>query len=207
MTSPRLRRVRILEGLERLAKQFRTHEAIHPLRVPPAPVDLEMLVEDLLGPDARRFDVRSLRARGLLRLEWSDDSWWEAWVIVLPSKVKMFCDSGGGESRILASGGRNDGDQSDRLFLELLAQSRGEWFGIEMHGGPPAKVRASVDDEAFLVDLFVELFEGTEVEAEIRADWGQAADGRFDFRDDVARWLRAVSGAPLPRSARLDGRA
>ena len=87
---------------------------------------------------------------------------------MLPSKFKLFCDSSDDESRILASGGRNEGDESDRIFLELLAESAGEHFGIEMSGGAPVRVRTSIADRDFVVDLFLGLFEVAGIEADVR---------------------------------------
>jgi hypothetical protein len=202
MVTRRELKVRVLETLESRVKQFRTREELYPLRVPHEPLALDRVIEDALEEDANRFDERSLRARTLLRLEWTDGSVWEAWVIVLPSGVKLYCDSGEEEARILASGGRNAGDDSDRLFLELLADSGGRHFGIEMSGGAPARVRSSLDDRDFLTDVFVNLFEdaGAAAAAGFRADVAavlgerdltSTADGH-DFRADVARWLERV---------------
>jgi hypothetical protein len=150
--------------------------------VPHEPVPLNAIIEEAWGNGGRSFDTVALRARTLLRLEWDDGSTWDAWVIVLPSQVKLYCDSGGDEDRILASGGRNMGDETDRLFLELLADSGGQHFGIEMSGGTPSRVRSSIDDRSFLVDVFVNLFEGTALEQTMRRD-------PTDFRSDVEQWL------------------
>ena len=68
---------------------------------------------------------------------------------------------------MLASGGRNEGDESDRAFLELFAESAGSHFGVEMAGGAPRLVRSPMDRE-FLVDRFVDLFEVTESEDSLR---------------------------------------
>ena len=192
----RQQRVRVLEALEARIKQFRSREELWPLRVPSQPLLLEDVIEEALGDDRRRFDPATLRSRTLLQLTWDDGSRWEAWVIVLPSKLKVFCDSSDDETRVLASGGKNEGDETDRLFLELLAESGGRHFGLEMSGGAPSRVRSSVADREFLVDLFVNLFEGTEVERAVAdvtpQDSTEAIDGR-DFRGDVARWLKRVS--------------
>jgi hypothetical protein len=193
-------RVRLFELLERRVKQFRTREELWPLRVPADPVALEDVVGEALGGERRAFDPLSLRSRTLLSLRWQDGSEWDLWVIVLPSKVKVYCDTGGGESRILASGGRNEGDESDRLVLTLLAESGGAHFGIEMAGDAPSSVRSSIDDRAFLADVFVDLFEGTEAEASVREQLA-ALDPHpprerhitgHDFRADVERWLGVV---------------
>jgi hypothetical protein len=193
-------RLRVLEALELRVKQFKTREDLWPLRVPHEPLSLDDVLDRTLPDSTRGFDLATLRSRTLLALEWSDDSAWEAWVIVLPSKIKLFCDSSHEESRVLASGGRNDGDESDRSFLEHLANSAGHDFGIEMSGGPPVRVRSSVADREFLVDLFVNLFEVTQMEREIRRaieqrDSSAAADAQGrgrDFRADVERWIDIV---------------
>ena len=116
-----------------------------------------------------RSTPKTLRARTLLHLAWDDGAEWQAWAIALPSKAKLYCDSDDEETRVLASGGRNEGDESDRVFLQLLAESAGESFGIEMAGGAPARVRSSIADRAFLVEFFVNLFEVTGAEDSVRA--------------------------------------
>ena len=173
----RQQRLRVLEALELEAKQFRTREELFPLRIPRDPLRLDDVLERTLGDEAQRFDPSSLRARTLLRLDWPDGSNWNAWVIMLPSQLRLFCDASDSmarerchETRVLASGGRNAGDETDRQFLTLLAESAGDIFGIEMSGAPPARVRSSIADRAFLVDVFVTLFEVREMEAEIRRD-------------------------------------
>jgi hypothetical protein len=188
----RQQRVRVLEALESRIKQFRTREELWPLRIPNQPLPLDDVIREALGDEHRRFDPATLRSRTLLQLTWDDGSSWEAWVTVLPSKLKVFCDSSHDETRVLASGGRNEGDETDRLFLELLAESGGGHFGLEMSGGAPVRVRSSVSDREFLVDLFVNLFEGTEAEQTIVGATDQAAEGGTgsDFRADVARWLK-----------------
>jgi hypothetical protein len=181
----------VLEALERRVKQFRTREELWPLRVPHEPVPLDDVIEEALGDNRRSFDPKTLRARTVLRLEWDDGSIWEAWVIVLPSQVKVFCDSGD-ETRILASGGRNMGDETDRLFLELLADSAGQHFGIELSGGAPSRVRSSIADRAFLVNVFVNLFEVTGMEDAILKDLNgqrERSEQGSDFRVDVEAWL------------------
>ena len=195
-------RVRVLEALERIVKQFRTREELYPLRVPVEPVAFDDVLEQALGDGWRAFDPVTLRSRTLLHLDWDDGSAWELWVIVLPSGLKLFCDSGEEESRILASGGRNLGEESDRLLLQLLAESAGSHFGIEMSGGAPSRVRSCIADRTFLTDTFVDLFEGTSVETHIREQFAAGAragsrmetsDGR-DFRGEVEAWLERVLG-------------
>jgi hypothetical protein len=197
----RQQRLRVLEALELEAKQFRTREELFPIRIPREPLRLDDVVERALGDEGRRFDVSTLRARTLLRLEWDDGSEWEAWVITLPSQLRLFCDSGHEETRVLGSGGRNAGDETDRQFLSLLSESAGETFGIEMSGGAPSRVRSSIADRDFLVDVFVNLFEIRSMEAAVRADLDdlgvlrsslETADGT-DFRVEVERWLDVVA--------------
>ena len=192
----RQQRVRVLEALETRIKQFRRREALWPLRVPHEPLLLEDVIEEALGENHRRFDPATLRSRTLLQLAWDDNSTWEVWVTVLPSKLKVFCDSSHGETRVLASGGKNEGDETDRLFLELLGESGGQHFGIEMSGGAPSRVRSSIADRTFLIDVFVNLFEVSSMEAAIRDSTTEphsppnAHD--LDFRGDVERWLSRV---------------
>ena len=203
-------RVRVLEELEARVKQFLRREDLWPLRVPRQPLLLDAVIRQAIPEDAARFDVASLKARSLLSLEWEDGSRWEAWVGVLPSGLKIYCDSGEDENRILASGGRNEGDESDRAFLELFGESAGRHFGIEMAGGAPRSVRSPLDRE-FLVDRFVDLFEVAGSEASLREqlpDQSRAAtnggDGGHDFRAEVAAWLavalrrRSVTSSPGP---------
>src|SRR6187551_864392 len=183
-------RVAALEALDRRVRQFRGREELWPLRIPSEPILLDEVIEEALGDAARRFDVESLRSRTLLALTWDDGASWSAWMIVLPSKTKLYCDSDGEETRILASGGRNEGDESDRVFLRLLAESGGQHFGIEMSGGAPSRVRSSLDDRAFLVDIFVELFEVTGAEDSVRRALGHTRTG--DFQHEVESWLKIV---------------
>jgi hypothetical protein len=203
---PRQLRVRVLEALERRTRQFRSREELWPVRVPREPLVLDDVIAEALPDGHRDFDPMTLRSRTLLRLEWGlaerpgrAEAVWDAWVIALPSGLKMYCDSDEEETRVLASGGRNAGDETDRLFLQLLSESAGEHFGIEMSGGAPARVRSSIADREFLVDLFVNLFEVTGAEASVRHALAQfephlhgpGAQGA-DFRADVERWLEHV---------------
>ncbi len=194
MPASRHLRLRVLEALDQRVKQFRTREDLYPLRAPREPLVLEEVILHALNDDQVGFDHAALRSRTLLKLDW-DDARWEAWVITLPSRVKLYCDSDAHETRILASGGPNAGTESDRLFLGLLSESAGEEFGIEMAGGAPTRVASSLDDREFLVDFFVNLFEVTHAEDSVRIvlpEAESALDGGIDFRHDVARWLRTV---------------
>ena len=190
-------KARVLEALEGRAKQFRTREVLYPIRVPREPLPLEQVIEEALGDEQGRFDPLALRARTLLRLEWDDGSTWEAWVAMLPSGLRLFCDTGPEAAHVLASGGRNAGDETDRLFLERLAESAGQDFGIEMFGGAPSRVRTPIADRSFLVDVFVTLFEETRAEASVRVELAAreprpaagAGAREADFRSEVERWL------------------
>lgn len=193
-------RMRVLDRLELEIKQFHRLEALWPLRVPPRPLLLDRLLARALPGESQQLDPTSLRSRTLLELAWDADSIWSAWMMVLPSGFKLYCDTTFEESRILASGGRNEGLETDRLFLQLLAESAGQHFGIEMSGGAPIAVRSSIADRPWLVDLFVELFEVSGAEASVRVQLrpeagGAPASGR-DFRSDVEQWLDRALAAP-----------
>jgi hypothetical protein len=200
MTNQRQLRLKVFEAVERRVKQFRTREELWPLRIPHEPLRLDDVVDEALGDERRGFDVASLRARTVLHLAWDDGSEWDAWVIVPPSQIKVFCDTSHEESRILASGGKNMGDETDRLFLQLLAESAGQHFGIEMSGGAPSHVRSTIADREFLVDTFVELFEVTGNQASIREQLD--APPNEDFRADVERWLAGAMTSRPHHSAR-----
>lgn len=198
MFAVRQLRLRVLEALETRVKQFLRRDELWPLRVPREPLLLGDIIRQALAEDAGRFDPETLRARTLLSLEWADGSWWRAWVGVLPSGLKVYCDSGEHESRVLASGGRNEGDDSDRAFLELFGESAGRHFGIEMSGGAPRSVRSPFPRE-LLVGMFVNLFEVTGTEDSIRDQLEPTEPGRgngpaagHDFQADVEEWLDAA---------------
>jgi hypothetical protein len=190
----RQNRVRVLQAIEQAVRQFRTRPALWPIRAPGEPLSLDALIERTL--EGARLDPLSLRSRTLLWLRWDDGETWELWVIALPSGLKLYCDTGGGETRMLATGRRDSEIETDRLFLELLSESAGEHFGIEMSGGPPSLVRSPLEDRTLVVDFFVNLFEVLGMEEEIRALIGERHE---DFREDVERWLERtgyrVSGA------------
>jgi hypothetical protein len=197
MMKRRQHRLRVFEALQARVRQFRIREELWPLRAPSEPVPLADVIAEALGDDSRGFNPIWLRARTLLSFEWADGSRWDAWVAVLPDGLKVYCDTGDDESRVLASGGRNVGDESDRAFVQLLAESAGSHFGIEMSGGPPIRVRSSIADRAFLVEQFVNLFEVAGMERAVRDDLRErgraaAADRDGDFQLDVDRWLDAV---------------
>ncbi len=180
-------RQRALEALETSAKQFRGREETWPFRVPHEPLDLDRITGGV--------QVGGLRSRTVLRLEWPETAW-ELWTIALPSGLLLYGDSDGHESRVLASVKRGNPSEADGFFLERLAESRGEFFGIEMAGPAPHRVRAAIGDRAFLADVFVELFEGSSalpVESP-------------DFRVDVVRWLDRVLTCPpfTKRQPRLE---
>lgn len=194
MYAERQNRVRVLQAIEQAVRQFRTRPALWPIRAPGEPLSLDALIERTL--EGARLDPLSLRSRTLLWLRWDDGETWELWVIALPSGLKLYCDTGGGETRMLATGRRDSEIETDRLFLELLSESAGEHFGIEMSGGPPSLVRSPLEDRTLVVDFFVNLFEVLGMEEEIRALIGERHE---DFREDVERWLERtgyrVSGA------------
>jgi hypothetical protein len=183
-------RLRVIEALELRARQFRSREDSWPFRLPHEPLDLDAIVRRALDGDGA-IDRDALRSRTVLELAWQAHVW-QLWVIALPSGILLYCDTDGDETRILASVKRGNPGEADGFFLERLAESRGELFGIEMSGPAPDRVRSSIGDRAFLADVFVELFEGTGAEADI----GSGPAG--DFRERVERWLDRVLTAPAP---------
>jgi len=192
-------KLRVIEVLERRAKQFRSYENIWPFRVPHEPLTLDAIVDEALAEEGGSIPLEALKTRTVIRLtfgqagdEADDGASWEAWVIGLPSGVMLYCDDEGDERRILASVRRGNPIEADGFFLELLAETGGEAFGIEMTGTVPDRVRTSVADREFLLDVFVELFEGTDAEPLLRAGPGG------DFRHDVDRWLSRAWTAPTP---------
>lgn len=191
MYAERQNRVRVVQALEEAVKQFRSRQELWPLRVPREPIAFEALVARTIDTT---FDPLTLRSRTLLWLEWPDGATWELWVIALPSGLKLYCDTGGGETRLLASGRRDSEIETDRHLMELLSDSAGEHFGIEMDGGPPSRVRSNLTDGTLVVDFFVNLFEVLGMEEEVRAVLG---DRRSDFRLDVENWL-AEAGFRVP---------
>lgn len=181
-------KLKVVDALELRAKQFRGREEIWPFRVPHEPLDLEEIIERVLDGEAR-VAVEALRTRTVLELSW-DAHGWELWVLALPSGILLYCDSSFDETRILASAKRGNPGEADGFFLERLAESRGELFGIEMAGPAPDRVRSSIGDRGFLADVFVELFEGTEAQASV------ADEPAGDFHVTVERWLDRVLTAP-----------
>jgi len=187
--SDRQARVRLMDALELRAKQFRSRKDIWPFRVPHTALELDVVIDRALEGEGS-VDREALRSRTVLELFW-DSHRWELWVLTLPSGILLYCDSDGDETRILASAKRGNPAEADGFFLERLAESRGESFGIEMSGPAPDRVRSSIGDRAFLADVFVDLFEGTDAEPEI------AGERSADFRTTVERWLERVLTAPL----------
>jgi len=119
----RQQRLRILEALELEAKQFRTREELFPIRIPREPLRLDDVIERALGDEGRMFDLSTLRARTLLHLEWDDGSAWDAWVIMLPSQLRLFCDS------VLSPLEDATGEYGDELLrsLETFIEQNGQW--------------------------------------------------------------------------------
>jgi hypothetical protein len=177
----------MLQALQRSVTQFRTRKEVWPLRVPREPLTIGDIARRTLDRDAPKFELTSLRSRSLMSLTWDDGSRWELWTIALESGVRLYCDSNSDESRILASARRDSEIDPDRRFLELLSESAGEIFGIGLEGGPPSRVRSTIDDRELLVDFFVNLFEVSGMEEDVRVVAKVASE---DFRSDVASWLK-----------------
>ena len=202
----RQRRLLVLEALDSRARQFRSRDDAWPFRMPHEPLDLEALIRDALAAGGGSIDPASLRSRSVLRLDWSDGGVWDLWAVTLPSGLYVYCDSDTHESRVLASVKRGNAGEADGFFLERLAESRGHVFGIEMAGAPPDHVRSSIGDREFLADVFTELFEGTDAEADLKDADGRLRDASSgltaeatgtDFHAVVVRWLGRVLSAPL----------
>lgn len=194
--SRRLARARVLQALEARVKQFRSREALVMFRVPHEPIPLDAVIEEALGGTGAFPDAAALRTRTILRFEWHDGSSWDAWAVSLPSGIAVYCDTDAEESRVLASVRRGSQNEADRFFVELLAESHGEHFGIATSGDAPDRVRTGIADRDFLADVFADLFEGTPAGRAIHR-------GASDFRSDVAAWLDSVLVAPLaPRGRR-----
>lgn len=200
MYARRQARIAVLEALERRVKQFRSHDRLFTFRVPHEPLDLDAIIEDALADGPERVTADDLRSRPVMRMTFADGHRWEAWAIALPSNVHVYCDSDGHETRVLASLRRGNPLEADRFFLELLADTRGEAFGIEMAGAAPCQVRTPVDDREFLIDVFVDLLEGTPAGQALQAE--HSGGTAPDFRADVDRWLAGVLIAPPPRNGR-----
>ena len=200
-TRDRQRRARMLEALERRAKQFRSRDDSWPFRMPHEPLDLDAIIEDALAGDERTIRAATLRTRTLLRMEWNSGSEWELWAISLPSGLHIYCDTDGRETRVLASAKRGNPADADGFFLERLAESRGELFGIEMQGLPPDRVRSSIGDREFLADVFVELFEGSAAESEFHLKAQAREKEESDFRLTIVGWLEETLSAP-PKTRR-----
>src|SRR5690349_3634682 len=133
--SRRQLRLRVLEALERRAKGFRGHEGVWPFRIPHEPLALDALIVEALSDEEGRIDAQDLRSRTVLRMEWTESGHaWEAWTISLPSGILIYCDDDGEEARVLASVRRGTAVEADGFFLELLAETHGHAFGIEMAG-------------------------------------------------------------------------
>jgi hypothetical protein len=189
-------RTRVMEALELRVKQFRSREDIWPFRVPHQPLDLDAIVARALDGEGT-IDRDALASRTVLEFLW-DSHRWALWVLTLPSGILLYCDSGGDETRILASAKRGNPGEADGFFLERLAASQGEPFGIEMSGPAPERVRSSIGDREFLADVFVELFEGTDAERTIGG-----AEPAADFRTTVERWMdRVLTTPPYTRRQR-----
>lgn len=190
----RQRRSLVLAALEARARQFRSRADSWPFRMPHQPLDLDAIIDEATVDEPGPVPIDALRARTVLRLEWSGGAFWDLWAIALPSGLHLYCDADPHETRVLASARRGTAAEADGFFLERLAESRGAVFGIEMAGPPPDRVKSSLGDRDFLADVFVELFEGGEAEPLLAA--AHAVPGAGDFRAAVAAWLSHVLSAP-----------
>lgn len=185
----------MLDALELRVKQFRSRDDVWPFRVPHEPLDLEEIIETALVEEDAWIQPDSLRSRPVLRFEWEGGDAWDLWVITLPSGIHLYCDSDGEETRLLASVKRGNPIEADGFFLERLAETGGEAFGIQMEGAAPDRIRSAIGDRDFLADVFVELLEDTDASHAVK---GVPDAGGADFRADIVRWLEEVLTAPPP---------
>ena len=208
----RLVRARVLEALERRAKQFRSFENIWPFRIPHEPLALADIIDEAVAPDGSggrlsgaRASREMLRTRTVLEMRWDEEQAWEAWAVSLASGIIVYCDDDGDEARVLASAKRGNPLEADGFFLELLAETRGQAFGMEMAGDAPVRLRTSIADREFLIDVFVELFEDSSAAASIVAS-GDTAREPVDFRADVTAWLARTLVTQAERDVRRQPR-
>ena len=153
----RLLRARVLEALERRAKQFRSYENIWPSGSLTSrwrsPTSSTKRVAQNGGSDhlsGARASREMLRTRTVLEMRWDEEQAWEAWAVNLASGIIVYCDDDGDEARVLASAKRGNPLEADGFFLELLAETRGHAFGMEMAGDAP--VRSNVDRRSGVPD-------------------------------------------------------
>ena len=215
----RRRRTVVIEALDLRTRQFRSRDGSWPFRLPHEPLDLDEVIDAALAGEGVTLSAETLRSRPVLRMEWNAGGLWDLWSAVLPSGIILYCDTDGHETRVLASAKRGTPADADGFFLERLAESHGAIFGIEMAGAPPDRVKAStIGDRAFLADVFVELFEGTDAEGVLSAECSvlsaecsvlsaecsvqsaecsvQSAEAAADFHAVVVQWLSRVLSAP-----------
>ena len=212
----RLLRARVLDALEARTRQFKSYEGIWPFRIPHEPLALADIMEDALGDGSGISRLTSiaaardlLRSRTVLEMQWPEGHVWTAWAIAFPSGIIVYCDDDGDEARVLASVKRGNPSEADGFFLELLAETRGQAFGMEMSGGAPERVRTSIGDRDFLVDVFVELFEDTPAASSVLEVAGSNPrdNAAKDFRADVEHWLaHTLVAPPAVRSPRRQTR-
>ena len=181
-------RMRALQALELTVRQFRGTDAIWPFRVPHEPIDLERVV-DAVCTGNRALNLQDLHSRPVLEMQWNDGQRWRACAITLASGVHVYCDESDEGTRVLTSVKRGNPLEADRFFLELLAESRGDCFGIEMGGTAPDLIRTPIDDRDFLCDVFVDLLEDTTAEQDVRAAVVNAPPGISAVRSSSG-WRR-----------------
>ena len=201
----RLLRARVLEAPEGARKQFKSYEGIWPFRIPHEPLALADIVDEALGDGTRRSRLTSRghgQARDLLRSRtvWKCDGRrhvWTAWAIALPGII-VYCDDDGDEARVLASVKRGNPFEADGFFLELLAETRGQAFGMEMSGGAPesrANVRSPIAISSWTCSSSCSKIPRRQAPfwRDRRAD--ARDDAAKDFRADVEHWLTRTLGA------------
>ena len=141
-------------------------------------------------------------------MRWDEEQAWEAWAVNLASGVIVYCDDDGEETRVLASAKRGNPLEADGFFLELLAETRGQAFGMEMAGDPPARapnVRSPIGSSSSTCSWsFLKAARGS-----IAAE-GNPADGRAmrapRLPGRLSDWLTRTLAPPPDRDARRQPR-
>ena len=174
-------------------KQFLRRDELWPLRVPREPLLIDDIIRQALPDDAAQFRRRRRLTQdaAVARM----DGWEPLGSLGRRAPVRIedllrFWR----RTRVLASGGRNEGDDSDRAFLELFAESAGRHFGIEMAGGAPVSIRSP----------FPPRFSGRDVRESVRDDRRR----RFRSRYSSARPRRGgAMGRPPATISRLTSKS
>jgi len=154
---------------ERLADTFTPRPGLEPFRLPVSPRCLSDLFpafdEDEDGLDYGEILAR-LHPQALLDLDWSScglSSCWGAFFAVLRDRRRLYFDGSNATGpQMLAVAPPDFTRATGLLFLDLLAGSNGETFGTGVISGAPSGVDCDrIPSRAFMVDLFLQLFDAS----------------------------------------------